>query len=379
MKRLLALLALLLLPFVGCASGVGRGGAAKPAAPGRAPYDERQPGVHSLRVSVDPSTARQILESLSRPRYEAADVKVLEDSLAVRLAIADSGRSREVFERDFAAAFQEDNQTAVFDFARIRRERERWVALLDAVAARRSELERLSADRAASILPADRPVSVELPVFLSFGLAGLADHLVARDSGRPAVIVDLARALGESEGEAPENQIGRLSRLLAGETFREAWASYRRGSPSWRPGAASRLGTLEPLVRSVAEAGPVALFSIEESFFPLSTWLKEPMNKSVSDLNRMAERLVESEKDLEARVALAAELKRPDFVVRTGGPAGAFMADGIVQAFGIESLRAALRDGPIAFFTAYERASRARDLPPLAKPLQERISAPPTR
>ena len=88
----------------------------------------------------------------------------------------------------------------------------------------------------------------------------------------------------------------------------------------------------------------------------------------MNDLNRMGERLIESENDLDVRVSLAAELKRPDFARRVAAPAGASMADGIVQAFGIDALRDALASGPLAFFQEYERATQqVRDLTPLAK------------
>ncbi|MGH9369707.1 MAG: hypothetical protein ACRD3M_18805, partial [Thermoanaerobaculia bacterium] len=217
-------------------------------------------------------------------------------------------------------------------------------------------------------------------VFISFGLAGLADHLVAaRPDATPAMIVDLARALGEADTGPAANQISRLVRLISGEAYRQAWSIYREGSEAWkRPLPA--LGPLEPLVRVVAQAGPVALYGIEESFFPLSTWLKEPMRRSVNDLNRMGERLVESEADLETRVSLAAELKRPDFIRRVAGPAGTYMEDGIIQTFGVDALRGALAAGPLAFFREYDRATHLnRELPPLSTLIVDRLAGPAPR
>jgi hypothetical protein len=165
-------------------------------------------------------------------------------------------------------------------------------------------------------------------------------------------------------------------RLIAGETYGEAWRSYREANPAWSrplPG----LGPLEPLVRTVAEAGPVAIFGVEESFFPLSTWLKEPMQRTMNDMNRMGERLVESENDLDTRVSLAGELKRPEFRRRVAAPGGAFMEDGIIQVFGIDGLRQTLSEGPVAFFQEYDRATKQlRDLPPLSKVIVERLGAP---
>ena len=98
MKRI----ALLLLFACGCASAPART-AASPAPAGAAPYDAAPAAAHSIEVTIDDRAAREILASLSRPRLESSDPKVLQDLPAVRLAIADSNRAPDVFERDFAA------------------------------------------------------------------------------------------------------------------------------------------------------------------------------------------------------------------------------------------------------------------------------------
>jgi len=213
--------------------------------------------------------------------------------------------------------------------------------------------------------------------FITFGLSGLADHMVVTmPDGAPAIILDLARVLGEAGSDEAPNQVSRLERVISGEAYRLAWTVYRDGNPNWRQ-PYPQLGAVDPLVRVVAEAGPVALFGIEDSFFPLSTWLKEPMQRAMNDMNRMAERLVESEADLEARVSLAAEVRRSDFSRRVAAPAGAYMEDGIIQVLGLEDLRKAQQEGPLAFFRAYDRATRQlKDLPPLSKVLLQKISAP---
>jgi hypothetical protein len=193
------------------------------------------------------------------------------------------------------------------------------------------------------------------------------------------MIVDLARALGEAEGETVDNQIERVARLIAGEAFRQAWRAYRTVSESWARHD-STLGQLEPLFQVVAVQGPVALFHVDENFFPLSTWLREPMKRTMGEFNRTAERLVESEGDLENRMTLAAEIRRADFAQRLAGPAGAFLCDGIIQALGLDAFRAALAAGPKAFFAAYDEAQqKSSDLVPLSPVIRERIAAKPAR
>ena len=367
-----AALLLLLAATGACASGAGKPASA-PASTTGAPYDAAPAAAHTIDLQVDVRAAREILESLSRPRFDPQDAKLLEDLPAVRLAIQDSTRTPEVFERDFAAAFDEKSRASVFDFHTIRQERDRWAVLLEAVVSREKDLVRMATRRAAALLPGDRAVSAKVRVYFSFGLAGLADHLVLESSGgQDIMVVDLARALGETTGEPLDSQISRLSRLAAGEAFRQAWAIYRRDSPAWsvRPETAP----IDLLLHSVAEAGPPAIFAVDENFFPLSVWLKEPMKRTIDELDRRAERFARAQESLEMRMELTTELRRPEFGRQLAGPAGAYLVDAIIQTSGLDALRAALKNGPKAFFQAYQKVCQAdKSLPVLAHSITERL------
>jgi len=343
----------------------------------RAPYEAPPAGRHSIEIRVDSRAAHDLFAFLTRPAFDAEEAKAIEALPAVQLSVLDSGRSLETFDHDLAAAFDEQARSGVFDLHPIRAGRARWEGLLAALPSREADLARMAAERAAALLPADHSVSARLQVLLSFGLAGLADHLVVvGPDGNEAMIVDLSRALGESASETVDNQIERLARLVAGEAFRQAWYNYRKESPAWAHRDPS-LGELAPLFQLVTEHGPPSLFHVDENFFPLSVWLKEPMKRSIADLNRTAERLVESEKDLEKRMELMAEIQRPEFAQRVAGPAGAFLCDGIIQNSGLDAFRAALAAGPKTFFTAYDQAQRkSRDLIPLSPVIRERLGVP---
>ncbi|MGH9366501.1 MAG: hypothetical protein ACRD3M_02355, partial [Thermoanaerobaculia bacterium] len=156
MRERLAALALLF--SAGCASAPPAGQSPAAAVAGTTPFSSPPAAAHEIRVSVDTRAAREILGSLSRPRFDSTDVKVLQDMLPIRLAIQDAGRPEDVFQRDFAAAWDPESRTAVFDFATVRREKERWQVLLDAVSTGKDEFERSAAARAAALLPGDRPV-----------------------------------------------------------------------------------------------------------------------------------------------------------------------------------------------------------------------------
>lgn len=368
--------ALLLLTLVSAAWGCAGAPVSAPSAStkSRAPYESPPTARHTLEVDIDARAARDLLAFLSRPEFQPGEVRALEDLPAIRLALQDLGRTPDVFQRDLAAAFAEETRSAVFDFHAIRTGRARWESLLAALPSRESSLARLAADRAAALLPADRPVAARLEVFLSFGLAGLADHLVViLPDGREAMIVDLARALGETETESVDSQVERLARLIAGEAFRQGWRTYRSGSPSWTSRDPA-LGVLETFFKVVAEQGPVALFHVDENFFPLSVWLKEPMKRTMSEFNHTAERLVESEKDLEQRMTLVSEIGGRNFAQQVAGPAGAFLCDGIIQNSGLDAFRVALAGGPRAFFVAYDGAQqKSRDLIPLSPAIRDRL------
>lgn len=365
--------ALLAVILTGCVSAPA-GKTAPAAATARAPYDAPPAAPHAIEIRLDSRPAREILASLSRVRLERSDAMVLQDLPAVRLAIQDSGRSPEVFERDFAAAFDEEGKIAVFEFRPIRQTRDRWQVLLDGIASREKDVIERASRQAAALLPPDPAVTARLEVDLSFGLAGLADHLVVAGSADPEMmVVDLARALGESDGEPLDSRLVRLARLIGGEAFRQAWRNYREASPNWRHPDLG-LGSIELLLRATAEHGPVALFAFDENFFPLAVWLKEPMRHSIEDLNRQAEKYAQGQSDLERRAELAAEMRRGDLARRLAGPAGAFLADAIVEAYGLDALRVALQEGPKAFFAAYDRAAQAdKSLPPLSRVIRERL------
>ena len=365
---------LLLLALSGACASASGGKAAAPASLPHAPYDAPPAAAHAIALQIDVRAAREILESLSRPRWDPQDAKLLEDLPAVHLAIQDSTRAPDVFERDFAAAFDEKSRAAVFDFHTVRSERNRWSVLLEAVVSREKDLVRLATLRAGALLPGDRVVSAKVRILFSFGLAGLADHLVlASSGGQDIMVVDLARALGETTGEPLDSQISRLARLAAGEAFRQAWAIYRRDSPAWR-GDRPETAPVDLLLHSVAEAGPAAVFAVDENFFPLSVWLKAPMKRTIEELNRRAERFARAQENLETRVELTTELRRPEFARQVAGPAGAFLADAIIQTSGLDALRAALQNGPKAFFQAYEKACQAdKTLVPLSHAILERL------
>ena len=373
MNRPAALLALV-VSACGCA---GAPVYAPPASgKSRAPYEAAPAAKHAIQIEIDARAAVDLLAFLSRPQFRVDEAKTLEELPAVKLTLRDSGRTPEVFERDLAAAFEEEAHTAVFDFHSIRASRPRWEGLLAVLPARGSGLARMAAGRAAALLPADRPITTRLKVFLTFGVAGLADHLiVAMPDGSEAMIVDLARALGDAAGESVDNQVERVARLIAGEAFRQSWRAYRSGSPNWTRHDPS-LGQLEPLFQVVTELGPAALFHVDGNFFPLSVWLKEPMKRTMAELNRISERLVESEGELEQRMALSLEIRRLDFGQRVAGPGGAFLSDGIIQNLGLDAFRTALAAGPKAFFVAYDQAQgKSRDLVPLSEVIRDRLKS----
>lgn len=351
----------------------------------RAPYDFPPAATGEIQIRLDLRAARSILALLAKERFDPAEAKLLENLPAVRSAIRESNRPPETFERDLAAAFDEQSRIAVFDFRKVREERRRWEALLEAISTHEAELTRRSASRALALLPADHAVSVTVPIALTFGLPGRADHILVAspDEPAPVTIIDLARALSDEQASAPAEQMQHLSRLTASEAYQRAWIAYRQSSPAWQKHD-PELGQLEPLLRGVAEAGPVSLYAVDENFFPLALWLKDRMKASLDEMNRIADRLVSTEGDLDQRVALTAEVRRPDFASRVAGPAGAFLADGIIQTLGVEAYREALAAGPRAFFQAYDRAAqqKGKQLIPLTKVIRERLApraAPPPK
>jgi hypothetical protein len=350
-----------------------------PGSSARAPYDAA-PSTNlkdDITITLDDHAARSILALLSKDRFDPVEAKLLEVLPAVKVAIQESNRPPETFERDLAAAFDEQTRITMFDFRKIRDDRSHWDAFFSALSAQQDEMTRKAATRASVLLPADIVVMITTPIALTFGLPGRADHVLATgESGERLTVIDLARALAEEQTSGPPAQLEHLSRMLASEAYQRAWAAYRTASTAWQKHDLG-LKQLEPLLREVAESGPVALYGVDQNFFPLSTWLKDRMTASLDELNRVAERLVSTEGDLDQRVSLSAEVRRPDFIARVAAPAGAFLADGIIQTLGVEAYRAALAAGPRAFFEAYQKAAqqKGKQLIPLSKTIRDTLGA----
>ena len=194
-----------------------------------APYDAPPVASARIAITIDMRAAREILALLGEARFSSAAAKQLETLPAVELAITDSNRPPETFERDLAAAFDEQTRPSVFDFRRVRDDRARWQELIALISSREADLTRMASDRARALIPPDRPISVTLPIYLTFGLASRADHIALPGAGGTewGVVIDLSRALADSEASAPSDQIKSLSRLVAAEASLSASARER--------------------------------------------------------------------------------------------------------------------------------------------------------
>jgi hypothetical protein len=370
-----------LVPFA-LALGLAAAGVASPpespATRSHAPYDGPPAPNVAIDVTLDLEAAQGLLDLLSLPAFDAERARELESLPAIEAAIRESKRGAEVWEKDLASAWDEKARTTLFDFHRIRDDRARWSALLVRIAARQAELTRAASERARALMPSDRAVTVRQPIYFTFGLPGRADHVAVSspDGSGWSVVADVARELSDEPSAAPEEQVKHLSRMMAGEAFRRAWAVYRAGSPAWQKHDAS-LGTLEPLLRKVAEAGPVALYAVDENFFPLAVWLRQPMRDSIDELNRTADRIAAAGADLDARMEVAAEIQKPEFTANLAGPAGAFLAGGVFESLGVDNYRTALAGGPRTFFEAYDRAVQKKvgALVPLSKAIRQQLAA----
>ena len=343
-----------------------------------APYDGPPAPNVAVEVTLDLEAARGLLELL--PSRRSTPTAPVRSSRCPRSRPRSANRSedRRVGE-DLASTWDEKARTTLFDFHHIRDDRARWSALLATIASRQAELTRAASDRARALMPSDHAVAVRQAIFFTFGLPGRADHVAvpSPDGSSWSVVADVARELSDEPSAAPEEQVKHLSRMMAGEAFRRAWAVYRAASPAWQKHDAS-LGTLEPLMRKVAEAGPVALYAVDENFFPLAVWLRQPMRESIDELNRYADRIATAGGDLDARMEVAAEIQKPEFAADLAGPSGAFLADGVFEALGVDGYRAALAGGPRAFFEAYNRAAQKKTigLVPLSKAIRQQLAAP---
>ena len=106
------------------------------SASSRAPYDTPPVNPGPISVTLDLRAARQMLALFSRTQFDANEAQAIELLPAVQATIRESGRGKDVFEHDLAAAFDEHARITVFDFRRIREERSKWEDLLSQISSR---------------------------------------------------------------------------------------------------------------------------------------------------------------------------------------------------------------------------------------------------
>jgi hypothetical protein len=365
--------ALLLLPLA-LTSGLLRA-APKNGAPafGNAPYEAEPAGPEKIRVHIDFAAVEQILDALSAAKPKPGDASALRALPAVRDQITESGKDASDWDRDFANAFSEDSRPSSFDLRSIRLDRDRWRVALAGLHDDGDKIARLAARRAAALLPGDAPVELDSDVELTFAMAGLEDHAVARTGeNRIRILIDVGHTVSTSTGDSPAERSDALARLIAGETFRAAWDRYRAASPGWQKAAGS---ALEPLARAVTVAAPVALFAFDRNFYPLAQWLHDPMIRGIDALNHAAAGLLDPKTDLAVKAETLTALRRPGLRGDPAIGAGAFLADGVFQQLGHAELVRALAAGPTGLFEAYIRASgKGSNLPPLSEALRKHIA-----
>ncbi|HET7451553.1 MAG TPA: hypothetical protein VFL12_02335, partial [Thermoanaerobaculia bacterium] len=337
-----------------CAARLAGGAAAPAAAPfGNAPYDAPAPAAAAarIRVRVDTSAAEQILEALSRDKPKPGEAGALEGHGIIHRQISESGKGEAVWIEDFAAAFLPESQPGTFDLRSVRLDRERWRVALDGVRADAAAIAAGAASRAAALLPEDPPVTLDAEIDLTFALAGIEDHVLftSRD-GRAVVLVDLGRAISENPGNPRADTAEALSRLAAAETFRAAWDVFLRASPAWQK---PDEGPTAPLLRATATVAPIALFSFDRNFFPLSRWLHDDLIHAIDAFNQEVALLADPKTEIGKRAEVLAALRKPGLRPDPALSAGAFLADAVFQAGGRPALVGALASGPDGLFETY--------------------------
>lgn len=334
------------------------GAAAPPATIAGAPYDATPAKTGRISITVDFSAAEQILEALSRDKLKPGDASTLQALSAVRRQIAESGKGNEVWSQDLAGAFLPDSRPETFDFRSIRIDKDRWAVALAALVPEKEKIARQAASRVEALLPPDGALEFSARIELTFAVAGIEDHVLFPEGDRRLVLlVDLGHALAENASTPKDEAEETLSRLAAAETFRGAWEAYRRTAPGWQKLSTS---PLDPLERAVATVAPIALFSYDRSFFPLSRWIHDDMIHAIDALNQQIAALADPKTKLATRSDILAALRRPGLRADPAVVAGAFLADGIYQTLGARALLDALAAGPEGIFAAYARASADR-------------------
>src|SRR5262249_15666891 len=98
------------LVAAGCATTAPPPGPAPGRSTARAPYDAPAASKADITIDLDERAARSILALLSKDHFDPVEAKLLEVLPAVKVAIRESNRGSETFERDLAASFDEQTR-----------------------------------------------------------------------------------------------------------------------------------------------------------------------------------------------------------------------------------------------------------------------------
>lgn len=337
-----------------------------------APFDMKAPTPHRISMAVDTTIARDILTVLSGREEAPAALRRLRSSSPLSVAFESERVKADQFFGKLASAAAGSPDPLFEKVALNAKTYGDWLNKFDEDGVL---LARATGLRIASLLPAKPEITSEVLVIPVFGLARFAEVDAVSEGDRIYFLVDLERvALDARTGMLPREALLKVLRSTASSAWKTYFDRGARSSTVWSSPTASPFDTF--LASTISE-GPATLFLFPDEFFPLSTFLEEPINRSFEKWNSTAEVLLDGKKDEKARKAVLENQKPDDFWGRHTGIVGAQITEGLLRHDGRTAFLEALALGPRAVATLYSATAKKAKLPVFAKPVRKYLEEPP--
>lgn len=339
----------------------------KPAASGP-PFDISSSTPHRIAMNLDTALARDFLTVVSGSPDAPGALRRLRASEPLEAGLElEKVPAEQFFGRLAASAAGSPDPL----FAAIAANASLYGDWLSSFETQGPLLARATGLRIASLLPARPAVTAEIVILPVFGLARFKDMEAIPDGERLYFLVDLERLADTSKGSAvPREALLGVLRNGASSAWKILFDRGARGTPPWSAKAPEPLDAF--LSRTVSD-GTATLFLFADEFFPLSAFLEEPVARSFTAWNQIAEALLDEKRQSQGKKAANEAVRTDDFWKRHAAVVGAQMADAIIRTSGRGAFLDALAKGPGPVAALYITACKEKTYPPFSKPVRKHL------
>ena len=347
----------------------------------------QRPPELDLRMSVDVTSAERTIELYQHFSGSPREIAALPGS---RLAAAAAAllAQRSLGSADLEAALEDarfgtSREDDVFSMEDSRRNAPALLELLTEI--KRRNFSRRVTGTVAQFFPADARVRTSVPVFVvAFGPQTI-DAFVQRvawrdgvpvftDEGELTIVINLAH--GIRYGRTTEERFLGVLSTVAHEVFHAAFGAYQDSSDTWRQFHSARRSRLDQLLELTQNEGIAHYLSLEQrGGYTPHDW-DTRVRASVDGFNRSAAELLSPATPAWRAGEILRSSNTSEYWESYGAITGLFIAREIDRTLGRPALVGTVAQGPLAFFSVYDRLCQSNSNLPRLSPGVRRALIP---